>query len=57
MPYLWPAGNLPRTREFVVGGYRIIYEIDPDTGDAATAGDVMVLRVFHPGQARIFERE
>lgn len=33
-------------------GYRILYEVDPDTGDNATAGDVRVLRVFGPHMDR-----
>ena len=34
------------------GGYRAMYEVVPDTGRSATAGDVMVLRVYGPGQSR-----
>jgi hypothetical protein len=34
------------------GGYRVLYEVDPDTGSSATAGDVRVLRVYGPGQDR-----
>jgi hypothetical protein len=30
----------------------VVYEMDPDTGRNATAGDVLVLRVFGPGQSR-----
>jgi hypothetical protein len=33
-------------------GYRVIYRVDPDTGNNDTAGEVLVLRVFGPGQAR-----
>ncbi|MGH7041001.1 MAG: hypothetical protein ACREFY_02570 [Acetobacteraceae bacterium] len=34
------------------GGYRALYDLFPDTGRDETAGDVRVLRVFGPGQAR-----
>ncbi len=33
-------------------GHRVIYEVVPDTGRNATAGNVTVLRVFGPGQSR-----
>lgn len=39
-------------RERHVEGHRIAYEVEPDTGEDATAGDVTVLRVFGPGQDR-----
>jgi len=32
--------------------HRVLYSVEPDTGRDATAGDVMVLRVFGPGQDR-----
>jgi plasmid stabilization system protein ParE len=44
----WP--DEPTRRVMVVGGYRVIYRVDPDTGDDATAGDVTVLAVFGPGE-------
>jgi hypothetical protein len=34
------------------GGYRALYRVVHDMGDNATAGDVLVLRVFGPGQDR-----
>jgi len=34
------------------GGYRALYEFIPDTGRDETAGDVIVLRVYGPGQSR-----
>jgi len=37
------AGNL---------GYRVLYEVIPDTGRNETAGDVRVLRMFGQGQDR-----
>lgn len=37
-------------RVLTVSGHRIVYQVVPDTGDAATAGEVQVLRIFGPGQ-------
>ncbi len=51
-PCRWPQGEHPGVRERHVEGYRVAYEVVPDTGDDATAGDVTVLRVFGPGQDR-----
>ncbi len=34
------------------GGYRVLYEVVPDTGSNQTAGDVRVLRVYGPRQDR-----
>jgi hypothetical protein len=51
-PCLWPYGDHPGIREIAVEGYRILYEVDPDTGDNATAGDVTILRLFGPGMDR-----
>jgi plasmid stabilization system protein ParE len=39
-------------REFTVEGYRVRYRVKPDTGRNATAGNVLVLRVFGPYQNR-----
>lgn len=39
-------------REFSIERHRVVYRVIPDTGRNATAGDVLVLRVFGPGQAR-----
>jgi plasmid stabilization system protein ParE len=56
-----PGGEAPRryargamlgTRELGIEGHRVVYQVTPDTGDNATAGDVIVLRVFGPGQQR-----
>lgn len=50
-PYLGaPSPEQPGRRQLVVSGYRIIYRVDPDTGDIDTAGDVRILAVFGPGQ-------
>jgi hypothetical protein len=51
-PCRWPEGEHPSVREIPVAGYRVMYEIHPDTGDDKTAGDVWVLRVFGPRQLR-----
>jgi plasmid stabilization system protein ParE len=49
-PIRWRQGEHPDTREIFVEGYRIVYDVIPDSGDNATAGNVRVLRVFGPGQ-------
>jgi len=36
-------------RQLVVAGYRIIYLIENDTGDPATAGDIQIVAVLAPG--------
>jgi hypothetical protein len=52
-PCLYPVGQHPGVRELPCdGGYRLLYEVRPDTGRDETAGDVRVLRVFGPGQSR-----
>ena len=33
-------------------GYRVLYQVVPDTGISSTSGDIIVLRVFGPGQNR-----
>ena len=45
-------GAMLGTRELGIEGHRVVYQVTPDTGDNATAGDVLVLRVFGPGQER-----
>jgi plasmid stabilization system protein ParE len=50
-PYLGPASqDFPGRRQIVVSRYRIIYKVDPDTGDSQTAGDIRIIAVFGPGQ-------
>ena len=39
-------------RELPCEDHRVMYIIEPDTGRNDTAGDVLVLRVFGPGQSR-----
>jgi plasmid stabilization system protein ParE len=52
-PCLWPVGQHDGVRELPCeGGYRALYEVIPDTGRDETAGDVIVLRVYGPGQDR-----
>ena len=52
-PCLWPVGPHAGVRELPCdGGYRALYEVRPDTGRDETAGDVLVLRVYGPGQDR-----
>jgi len=52
-PCRYPVGQNPGVRELpCAGGYRVLYRVAPDTGRDETAGDVLVLRVFGPGQSR-----
>lgn len=52
-PCLWPVGQHAGVRELPCeGGYRVLYEVEIDTGRDETAGDVIVLRVCVPGQSR-----
>ena len=52
-PCLYPVGDHSGVRELPCDdGYRVLYEVDPDSGRNDTAGGVRVLRVFGPGQDR-----
>jgi hypothetical protein len=52
-PCRYPVSEHPGVRELPCsGGYRVFYELHPDTGRDETAGDVRLLRVFGPGQSR-----
>jgi len=52
-PCLYPVVDHPDVRELpCAGGYHVLYEVDPNTGDSAAAGSVIVLRVYGPSQAR-----
>jgi plasmid stabilization system protein ParE len=52
-PCLFAPGEHPGVRERpCAGGYRALYEVIPDTGQNETAGDVLILRVYGPGQDR-----
>lgn len=44
-----PSQDHPSVRQMVVSGYRLIYAITPDTGDAATTGDIEIYAVLPPG--------
>jgi plasmid stabilization system protein ParE len=50
-PYLGTAieGHSGRY-QMVISEHRVIYRVDPDTGESATAGNVRVIAVFGPGQ-------
>ena len=50
-PYLGArvAGAAP-ARQLAVSGYRLIYIVEPDTGNANTAGDIRIIAVLGPGQ-------
>jgi len=52
-PCLYAVGQHSGVRELPCdGGYRALYRVVPDTGRNDTAGEVLVLRVFGPGQSR-----
>jgi plasmid stabilization system protein ParE len=52
-PCQFPAGEHPGAREpSCDGGYRALYRVIPDTGRSETSGNVLVLRVYGPGQDR-----
>jgi hypothetical protein len=52
-PCRYPVGQHLDVRELPSdGGYRAMYRVHPDPGRDETAGDVLVLRVFGPGQSR-----
>jgi plasmid stabilization system protein ParE len=40
----------PGLRDLVVANYRLFYTVDPDTGDVATAGDILIVAIIGPGQ-------
>ena len=50
-PSRHPRGDHGR-REFTVEKHRVVYRVTSDTGRDSSAGDVVVLRVFGPGQDR-----
>jgi plasmid stabilization system protein ParE len=49
-PCRFRVGERAGTRKLTVRRYVVVYKVDPDTGDNQTAGDVVLLRVFGPGQ-------
>ena len=56
--YVWairPAGAIrggPGHELLVAGGFQVFHRINPDTGRDEIAGDVLVLRIYGPGQSR-----
>jgi plasmid stabilization system protein ParE len=53
-PCRWPLSRHHQgvRKRSVEGGFVIIYEVSPDTGHDATAGDVIILAVIFPGEER-----
>ncbi len=51
-PCRHPVGTHAGVRELPAYGHRVMYIVQPDTGRNDTAGDILVLRVFGPGQRR-----
>jgi hypothetical protein len=52
-PYLGSnSQEHPGCRYFVCEGLLIVYQVEPDTGDNATAGDITILAVFGAHQGR-----
>ena len=51
-PYIGRRGDWLGTWMLIIQGHVVVYELQPDTGDSKTAGDVYVLRVFGPYQDR-----
>lgn len=49
-PCRWPYRDHRGRRQRIVEGYTIVYRVEVDTGNNDTAGDVVVIRVFGPGQ-------
>src|SRR5580704_923347 len=49
-PCRWPHSEHEGSRERIVEGYRIVYVVDPDTGENNTAGNVVIRRIFGPSQ-------
>ena len=48
-PYLGPASDEhPGCRAIMAGEWTFVYAVSPDTGDHATAGDIVILAVFPP---------
>ncbi len=50
-PYIGPAfAGQPGVRVVVVSDYRVLYQVVPDTGDTQSAGDILIVALFGPGQ-------
>ncbi len=50
-PYAHAIKEPPRVRMLVCEGHRILYTLAPDTGITSTAGEVVLIRIFGPGQS------
>jgi hypothetical protein len=51
----WPYSGIespehPGRRVLFIAGYSVVYRIERDTGDSATAGHVVVLAIIPPGK-------
>ena len=51
-PCRYRRGQHAGTRELIIRGHVVVYEVHPDTGEDSTAGDVFLVRVFGPWQSR-----
>jgi hypothetical protein len=49
-PCRWAWSEHDGARQRIVERCKIVYQVIPDTGDNETAGDVLVVRIFGPGQ-------
>ena len=50
-PYLGVSSpETPGHRQLAISDYRLIHTVEPDTGDADTAGDIVIIAVLGPGQ-------
>ena len=49
-PCIGEKSEQPAHRQRAVSGYRLIYQVRPDTGSNETSGDVRVVALFGPGQ-------
>ena len=51
LPYKGTAvPGRPGLRQLVVSDHRLLFRVQPDTGSSETAGDIIVLTLFGPGQ-------
>ncbi len=51
-PVTWPRWQIPSMRYRVVQGHMIVYQVQNDTDDNASAGAVDILFIYGPGQER-----
>ena len=50
-PLINRPGPVPGTRMLICQGHKVIYEIEPGSDGTPEAGDVVVLRIYGPGQS------